>query len=325
MTGQNRGSKLIDHAAAAPEAPGLLAPAGELSLLDTNGILRQPWIRPERTSAGLGWPGVYVSTQREQPYQATFKGARSHLLILHLNGPVRVRRGHLGLTSSRTVPPGGFFVHPAGKDLAVELGGELDTVHVYLSDDFLQGAHDGPAVVLVEELGTVDPLLEQLVLTLDGVLRRWESSARTYVDQLSNLVAGQLVLRHSNRRGSAEYVEPLRHSGLSDRQLARVRELLEERLAEPVPLAVMAAAAGLSVSQFCRQFKARVGLAPHQYLLRLRVDTACRLLREQSVPIASVATRCGFSHQEHLTRMMRRHLGTTPAAIRRDGGGAHFV
>ncbi len=322
MTGQNRRSKLIDHIGAAPEAPGLHTSAGELSLLDTNGILCQPWIRPERTSEGLGWSGLYVSTQREQPYCATFNGARSHLLILHLNGPVRVRRGHLDLTSSRTVPPGGFFVHPAGKDLTVELGGELDTVHVYLSDEILQDAHDGPAVALVEELGVVDPLMEQLVLTLDAVLRRWEPSARTYVDQLSNLLAGQLVLRHSNRRGGAEYAEPLRHNGLSNGQLARVRELLEERLAEPVPLAVMAAAVGLSVSQFCRQFKARVGLAPHQYLLQLRVDTACRLLREQSLPIAAVAARCGFSHQEHLTRMMRRHLGTTPAAIRRDGGGA---
>jgi AraC family transcriptional regulator len=42
----------------------------ELSLLDTTGILRQPWIRPERTSAGLGWSGLYVSTQCEQRAQS---------------------------------------------------------------------------------------------------------------------------------------------------------------------------------------------------------------------------------------------------------------
>lgn len=289
----------------------------ELSLLDTNGILRQPWIRPQRTSAGLGWPGLYVSTQRELPYRAAFDGARSHLLILHLNGPVRVRRGHLGLTSSRTVPPGGFFVHPAGKDLTVELGGMLDTVHVYLSDELLQQAHHGPPVALAEELGVVDPLLEQLVLTLDGVLRRWEPSARTYLDQITGLVAGQLALRHSSLRAHVGSAEP-RTAGLSGRQLMRVRELLEQRLAEPVPLADMAAVAGLSVSQFCRQFKARVGVAPHQYLLRLRVDTACHMLRDRETPIAVVATRCGFSHQEHLTRVLRAHLRITPAALRRE-------
>ena len=58
----------------------------------------------------------------------------------------------------------------------------------------------------------------------------------------------------------------------------------------------MATAARLSVSQFSRQFKARTGLSPHQFLMQLRVDAACRLLRDSS---------------------LRAHLGTTPAAIRR--------
>jgi AraC family transcriptional regulator len=286
----------------------------ELTLLDTNGILRQPWLRPDRTSTGLGWADLYVSTQRERPYQASFAGARSNLVILHRSGPVTVRRGHAGLTRSRTVPVGGFFVHPAGKDLTVELGGELDTVHVYLSDAAL-GAASGESVELVEELGVVDPLMEQLVLALDDVLARWEPAARTYVDQLGALLATHLVRRHAAHPIAAG--EPYRRPGLSDRQLAGVRDLMAARLAEPIPLADMATVAGLSVSQFARLFKARLGVAPHQYLLQLRVDTASRLLRETSLSIAEVAARCGFSHQEHLTRVVQAHLGTTPAVLRR--------
>ncbi len=294
---------------------------GELTLLDTNGILRQPWVRPDRTSTGLGWSTMYVSSQREQPYRAAFDGAASHLVILHRSGPVTVRRGHLGLHESRTVPAGGFFVHPAGKDLTVELGGVLDTVHVYVSDDALQTASGDRPVELVEELGVVDPLMEQLVLALDGVLQRWEPAGRTYVDQIGALLATHLARRHSNARVATGSVGPSsargRRSGLTDRQVAGVRDLLQDRLGEPVPLADMAAVAGLSVSQFARQFKARVGLAPHQYLLRLRVDAARRMLADGRLPIAEVATRCGFSHQEHLTRVLTARLGATPAAIRR--------
>ena len=51
--------------------------------------------------------------------------------------------------------------------------------------------------------------------------------------------------------------------------------------------------------------------------MRLRLDQACRLLRGSTVPIAEVAARCGFSHQEHLTRVLRAQLATTPAAVRR--------
>ncbi|GEC03511.1 hypothetical protein SSP24_11660 [Streptomyces spinoverrucosus] len=64
----------------------------ELGLSDTVGILRMPGVRPRYTSAGLGWEHLYLSAQKEQSYRATFDPASTHLLILHLSGPVTVRR-----------------------------------------------------------------------------------------------------------------------------------------------------------------------------------------------------------------------------------------
>lgn len=287
----------------------------ELGLADTNGILRQPWIKPARTSAGLGWEHLYVSTQAELPYQASFDPARTHQLILHLDGPVTVRRGHGELGGPRRVAPGGLFLHPASRDLTVELGGDLRTVHVYLTDDALQEAagQDG-ATELAEELGISDPLVEQLVLGLDGVLRRWEPAARTYADHLGVLLAAHLARDHGVR-GVPAVAEA--RPGLSPRQLAIVRDLMDAHLSEPIPLADLAATVALSVSQFSRQFKASTGETPHRFLVRLRLDQACRLLRASTMPIAEVAVRCGFSHQEHLTRVLRAQLETTPAAVRR--------
>lgn len=285
---------------------------GELGLLDTNGILRLPWVAPARTSAGLGWTDVYVSTQRERPYHATFDPAGTHLLVLHLSGPVTVRRGRAGLTSGSLVPIGGLFLHPAGHPLDVELGGQLDTVHVYLSDTALQDAHDGDRPIeLAEELGVTDPLVEQLMLALDGVVRRWEPAARTYVDHLGALLATHLVRMHSS------VAAPTPPSGLTGREVATVRDMMVSRLAEPLPLTDLAAVTGLSVSQFTRRFKAATGLTPHRFLVRLRVEAAARLLRAGTLPIARIATTCGFSHQEHLTRVMRSQLGTTPAVLRK--------
>src|SRR6201993_2475536 len=287
----------------------------ELGLADTNGILRLPWIDPVRTSAGLGWERLYVSTQAELPYRSSFCSARTHQLILHLDGPVTVRRGHGGLGSPRRVPPGGLFLHPAARDLTVELGGDLQTVHVYLADEAVQEAAGCKGrVELAEELGRYDPLIEQLVLGLDGVLRAWEPAARTYVDHLSVLLAAQLARYHSLRPAVGW---PGDRPGLTARQLAVARDVMEARLAEPIPLADLAAAVSLSVSQFSRQFKASTGETPHRFLMRLRAEAACRLLRSSTMSIPEVAIRCGFSHQEHLTRVLRAQSGITPAAVRR--------
>jgi AraC family transcriptional regulator len=287
----------------------------ELGLLDTNGILLQPWISPERTSAGLGWDTQYLSVQRERAYRESFAAAGTHLVILHRDGPVTVRRGQGRRSRTRTVPAGGLFIHPAGRDLTVELGGALSTVHLYLSDDVVQDAGGDHPVELAEELGTSDRLLEQLVLSIEETLRGWEPAARTYLDHLGSMVAAQLVRRHGSVASPGD--DGRRPGGLGDCQLAAVRAVMEERMAEPVSLAELASVAGLSVSQFSRQFKARTGVAPHRFLLGLRVDEACRLLRNDPAPIAEIAVRCGFSHQEHLTRVMRAHLDTTPGAVRR--------
>src|SRR3954454_5059639 len=91
----------------------------ELGLLDTNGILRQPWIKPERTSAGLGWDNQYLSVQRERPYRESFAAARTHLVILHRDAPVSVRRGQGFFTRARRAPGGGLCIQRGGPVLPV--------------------------------------------------------------------------------------------------------------------------------------------------------------------------------------------------------------
>ena len=319
MSAPSRSSEPVSAEARDDTATGV-APAASsesdtgLGLDATNGILRQPWITPTRTSAGLGWDRQYLSAQQERPYAESFAAAGTHLVILHRDGPVTVRRGQGRHARSRQVPAGGLFIHPAGRDLTVELGGTLSTVHLYLADEVVRevAGADGP-VELAEELGTSDPLLEQLVLSMDATLRGWEPAARMYLDQLSVMVAAQLVRGHGSRRDAADVATP----GLGDCQFAAVRSVVHERLGEPLSLTELAAVAGLSVSQFSRQFRVRTGLAPHRWLMGVRVDTAAQLLRSGTAPIAEVAVRCGFSHQEHLTRVMRARLGIAPGAVRR--------
>jgi AraC family transcriptional regulator len=230
---------------------------------------------------------------------------------------VTVRRRFGRSIRGQRIPAGGLFVHPAGRPLDVELQGGLDTLHLYLSDSALQQAHDGrEAVELAEELGSSDPLIEQVLLALDGVVRQWEPSARTYVDHLVGMLAAQLARAHTAGRPA---VPAGAMSGLTTQQLVCARELMEQRISDPLPVSDLAAATGLSTSQFSRQFRTSTGKSPHQFLLQLRLDHARRMLRTTVLPIPDVAVRCGFSHQEHLTRVMRAKLGTTPAAVRRAG------
>jgi AraC-like DNA-binding protein len=96
----------------------------------------------------------------------------------------------------------------------------------------------------------------------------------------------------------------------------RARAHLEERWAERVTLAELAAVAGLSRFELARTFRAQVGLPPHAFQLDLRIARARGLLAAGDPP-AGVAAACGFSDQAHLTRLFKAAVGVPPGAYAR--------
>lgn len=84
-----------------------------------------------------------------------------------------------------------------------------------------------------------------------------------------------------------------------------------------IGLAELAGIAGVHPAHLARTFRAVHGCTTGEYARRLRVDRARELLATTDLPIATIAARCGFADQSHLTRVFRRTVGTTPARYRR--------
>ncbi len=102
-------------------------------------------------------------------------------------------------------------------------------------------------------------------------------------------------------------------------RLARVLALIGDRLgdADGLRQSDLAAVSGLSAWHFCRAFKAATGTAPHRYVTLRRLAEAQRRMARTSDGLARIAAECGFAHQSHLTRVMRRETGQNPASWRR--------
>lgn len=86
---------------------------------------------------------------------------------------------------------------------------------------------------------------------------------------------------------------------------------------ERLPIGTLAAACGLSPSRFMRVFRERMGVTAHQFLEKVRITEAGRLLRTTGLPIADVATACGFYDHSAFVKRFRRHTGLAPLAYRK--------
>lgn len=140
-----------------------------------------------------------------------------------------------------------------------------------------------------------------LAQALPGFLANW-SGARLY------LVPGPSV-RSAQATAS--------RGGLRAGTLRRVREFIENELANPVTVHDLATIAGLSDCHFARAFKRSVGMPPHRYLTHRRIERAIESIRKTDRPLARIALEAGFCDQSHFSRCIARATGKTPGDIRR--------
>ncbi|QUI22434.1 helix-turn-helix transcriptional regulator [Vallitalea pronyensis] len=67
---------------------------------------------------------------------------------------------------------------------------------------------------------------------------------------------------------------------------------------------------------FLRLFKQNFKITPHQYLLKKRLDEACRMLRRTHYSISDISQRLGFCNQFYFSKTFKRHFGKTPSEYR---------
>ncbi|MBW8780632.1 MAG: helix-turn-helix transcriptional regulator [Verrucomicrobia bacterium] len=72
-----------------------------------------------------------------------------------------------------------------------------------------------------------------------------------------------------------------------------------------------------------RLFTRRYGVAPVQYLGRLRMRLALELLSETQLPVADVAVRCGLPDHSHFSKLISRHTGFSPRVYRQKHARTH--
>jgi AraC-like DNA-binding protein len=96
----------------------------------------------------------------------------------------------------------------------------------------------------------------------------------------------------------------------------RAREYLHAHAHDDIGLDQLAAITGVDRFRLTRAFKAAYGMAPHAYLVQLRLARARRMLTLGEQP-ANVAMALGFADQSHLGRWFVRAYGLTPALYRK--------
>jgi AraC-like DNA-binding protein len=85
----------------------------------------------------------------------------------------------------------------------------------------------------------------------------------------------------------------------------------------PIRTADLCDISGLPRARLLKEFRARTGVSPHQYLLRTRVEAARSKLANTEASVSGIALSTGFASQAHFSDVFKRSTGLSPARWRR--------
>jgi AraC family transcriptional regulator len=242
-----------------------------------------------------------------------------HLVVLHLNGPKRVRRiGEGSDTDWIDIPHGSLSIVPCGAQYRWCTVGPIDFAHLYVDPARLNHAidadfdRDHSEVRLTGAFGVVDPLLSELIKNMLEEVVAGGPEHGVYFNRLYDLALAQLALRHTTMKSVRAHA---RHA-LAPKRLRQVLNYVEANMSEPIQLDDLALVAKLSRFHFGRAFQNAMGESPLAFVGRRRLETAKRMLKETDDAISVVARRCGFHSQSHFAANFRKFTGCAPTVYR---------
>lgn len=264
------------------------------------------------SSDALNWD-IHFRYHCQPQYEMVEHSSKQHRIIVHdltLQAPMTEMVEEFSQSSN--INRGTMTIVPAN----LRNRATWETEHQFITLSFesnmllryMSEATDGINVELLPTLSYSDPLIHSIGIALKSELESNNLGGHLYVDSLIAALMTHLLRNYSIQK----CILPSSANGLPKRKLQQVQDYIHAHIDEDLTLFKLAAIVYMSPSYFSNLFKQSTGWAPHQYIIRYRVERAKQLLLEGKLSIAEISMLVGFTHQSHLSHHFRRHFGSSP-------------
>lgn len=116
--------------------------------------------------------------------------------------------------------------------------------------------------------------------------------------------------------GSEQYSNSL--STATDNRLEKILSYITLHYVENITITHMAELVAMNPTAFCRYFKEKCNKTFFDYILELRIQYACNLLKSDTMDITQISLTCGFNTTSHFNRIFKRIMQQTPSDYKRE-------
>jgi AraC family transcriptional regulator len=300
------------------QAPGSMASQAD-------GGLKYPGSKLLASSTGLGWSTISAELRSHPAGESPAVVPRHVEIHLAVSGSDScvVRRTAAGQVENVVARTGTLCMSPIGiGEDVLTLSAPLEqTLHLYLPTNLFQRLNSDfelpvePAYSVRYFAGFRDEVMEHIALSILSEMTAETAGGRLYVEMASMTLAARLLQKYYD--GGTVTPTDSSSSSLNRRRLRAALEYVAANIENDITLADLARVANYSPFHFARQFKLAMGISPHRYISKLRLEKAMAQLAARKLPLAEIAQNAHFSSQASFTRAFHRATGTTPKEYQR--------
>lgn len=281
--------------------------------------------RKSSCSLAVGWTSLLVQTSESSTNVEPFEtlATPDHLVVLVTRGECEIESFSNGSWKKAAYRPGLGGMTAGGNTSRLRWRSKIanvkETLHIYIPQFFFTAAAEqyrrAGASFRVEHpdaLAFNDPVVSQVAFSLRDAVRA--GAPDLYAESAAQFLATHLLSLHS--RWSKPLSDVRSPGMLSHYRLKRVLEFMDHHYSEALSVKRLAKEAGVSRFHFVRLFKQSFGLAPHQHLVRLRMQAAATMLESTDLNVQEIATRCGYVSTAHFSTAFRKRFLQTPSEHR---------
>lgn len=136
--------------------------------------------------------------------------------------------------------------------------------------------------------------------------------AKAHGSGLANSVADQLIYASMRTERDTQRLSIPARIGVRHPKLARVIEIMENHIEDPIAPSELAHDVDMSTRQLERLFRRYLNRSPKRYYMELRLERARNLLLQTDMSVINVALATGFTSPSHFSKCYRAHYNTTP-------------
>jgi len=156
-----------------------------------------------------------------------------------------------------------------------------------------------------------DPLVRAIGMALDAELASERPTPKIYAESLASALAAHIFARYTNPVFRGAHC-----AGLNRTQLRKVLDYIHDNLERELSLDELAEVTNLSKYHFAKSFRQAMEIAPHQYIVKLRIEKARKMLAVDSISVEEVASRVGYSDKSHFAAQFVKIVGMSPNRYR---------